>query len=129
MNIMIKLIIYTPQDYVEAVTGHRYTFDKNICAEIGKRLEDNGFSSLWDYSLSETGHVVQNKLSVVLVECRFELGRVVITVGANTRLVCPSVSEILLGRYANGDWGNLCDGDKQLNEIALKHGDRMLALI
>ena len=40
MNIMIKLIIYTPQDYVEAVTGHRYTFDKNICAEIGKRLED-----------------------------------------------------------------------------------------
>lgn len=68
MNIMIKLIIYTPQDYVEAVTGHRYTFDKNICAEIGKRLEDNGFSSLWDYSLSETGHVVQNKLSVVLVD-------------------------------------------------------------
>ena len=65
---MIKLIKYTPQDYVEAVTGHRYTFDKNICAEIGKRLEDNGFSSLWDYSLSETGHVVQNKLSVVLVD-------------------------------------------------------------
>ena len=39
MNIMIKLIIYTPQDYVEAVTGHRYTFDKNICAEIGKDLK------------------------------------------------------------------------------------------
>ena len=33
MNIMIKLIIYTPQDYVEAVTGHRYTFDKKISVQ------------------------------------------------------------------------------------------------
>ena len=46
MNIMIKLIIYTPQDYVEAVTGHRYTFDKNICAEIGKRLEAVSYTHL-----------------------------------------------------------------------------------
>ena len=158
MNIMIKLIIYTPQDYVEAVTGHRYTFDKNICAEIGKRLEDNGFSSLWDYSLSETGHVVQNKLSVVLVDVseikengkketeyrwfevpegfheksntvnsKFELGRMVITANANKELDIPSVLQILLARYMQGDWGNLCESDKQLNDSALKYGDRIFA--
>ena len=37
---------------------------------------------------------------------KFELGKVVMTVGANTKLECTSVAEILLGRYANGDWGN-----------------------
>ena len=38
------------------------------------------------------------------------------TVGANTKLECTSVAEILLGRYANGDWGNLSDDDKQEND-------------
>lgn len=51
---------------------------------------------------------------------KFELGKVMMTVGANTKLECTSVAEILLGRYANGDWGNLSDDDKQENEIALK---------
>ena len=35
---------------------------------------------------------------------KFELGKVMMTVGANTKLECTSVAEILLGRYANGDW-------------------------
>ena len=38
---MIKLIIYTPQDYVEAVTGHRYTFDKNIEEKKIKKSKEN----------------------------------------------------------------------------------------
>ena len=57
---------------------------------------------------------------------KFELGKVVMTVGANTKLECTSVAEILLGRYANGDWGNLSDDDKQENEIALKQNYRLL---
>ena len=57
---------------------------------------------------------------------KFELGKVMMTVGANTKLECTSVAEILLGRYANGDWGNLSDDDKQENEIALKQNYRLL---
>ena len=32
---------------------------------------------------------------------KFELGKVVMTVGANAKLECTSVAEILLGRYVN----------------------------
>lgn len=32
-----------------------------------------------------------------------------------------------LGRYTNKDWGDLCEEDKQINEDALLHGDRILA--
>ena len=57
---------------------------------------------------------------------KFELGKVVMTEGANTKLECTSVEEFLLGRYPNGDWGNLSDDDKQENEIALKQNYRLL---
>ena len=156
---MLKLgVIYTPQDYVEAVTGQRCTFDKDICAEIRKRLAENGFSCLWDYPLSETKHVVQNKLNVVLVDVseinrngeqkkeyrwfevpegfqikensdnsRFELGRLLFTSNADKRLGIANVMQILLERYMKGDWGNLCETDKQSNEKALKYGDRIFA--
>ncbi len=155
---MIKFTIYTPQDYVEAVTSQRYTFDKNICAEIGKRLEENGFSRLWDYPISEIGHIVQNRLNVVLVDVseikengkkeaehrwfeipedfheknntensKFELGRMVITANAKKELDMLSVLQILLVRYMQGDWGNLCESDKHLNDSALKYGDRIFA--
>lgn len=157
---MLKLgvIIYTPQNYVEAVTGQRCTFNKNICAEIGKRLAENGFDSLWDYPLSETEHVVQNELKVVLVDIseinengeqkkeyrwfevpegfqskgnsdsgKFELGIVLVTANANRKLDIASVMQILLERYMNCDWGNLCETDKRSNEKALKYGDRIFA--
>lgn len=32
-----------------------------------------------------------------------------------------------LKRHAQGDWGDLCDEDKQSNEDALKHGNRLLS--
>ena len=30
-------------------------------------------------------------------------------------------------RYIKGEWGDLCEEDKQANEEALKYGDRLLA--
>ena len=33
---------------------------------------------------------------------------------------------IAFNRYVNGDWGDLCDEDKQANEDALKNGYRLL---
>lgn len=29
-------------------------------------------------------------------------------------------------RYIKGDWGDLCEEDKEVNEEALKYGDRLL---
>lgn len=58
---------------------------------------------------------------------KFELGKTVITANAKQKLDEVSVSEILLERYIKGDWGNLCESDKQLNEDALKNGDRIFA--
>lgn len=33
-----------------------------------------------------------------------------------------------LRRYYSGDWGDLCDSDKEMNEIALKDGKRIFAM-
>ena len=61
--------IYSPQSYLEAVTG--------LCYVIGGK-DDIGFIQralyrrnleLWDYPLSEIGHIVENDLNVVLVDC------------------------------------------------------------
>lgn len=71
--------IYSPQQYLEAVTGNYYVAreDDDI-----KFIEDrlNYFArqntspfewkvELWNYPLSEIDHIVENKLDVVLVDC------------------------------------------------------------
>lgn len=33
----------------------------------------------------------------------------------------------LLDRHVSGDWGDLCEDDKQLNEAALKEGSRLFS--
>lgn len=57
----------------------------------------------------------------------FELGKTVITSNANNVLNISSVWNIIRNRYMKGDWGNLSESDKQLNDNALKYGDRILA--
>jgi hypothetical protein len=61
--------IYSPQNYLEAVTGECYIIrgDDDI-AEIETILEDYDYS-LWSYPLSEIDHIVENELNVVLVDC------------------------------------------------------------
>ena len=61
--------IYSPQTFVEAVTGLYYVSrgDDDI-GFIEDRLELNGFN-LWNYPLSEIDHIVENNLNVVLVDC------------------------------------------------------------
>lgn len=62
---------------------------------------------------------------------KFEVGKVVYTCGIANLLENEKIErqEILgcLYRHATGDWGNLCEEDKQANEDALKHGDRILS--
>ncbi|TWT62839.1 hypothetical protein [Rubinisphaera italica] len=58
----------------------------------------------------------------------FHLGKVVATHGALDLL---SKSEIpsfqLLSKHVSGDWGALTEEDKEANDHALAHGDRILS--
>ncbi len=56
----------------------------------------------------------------------FALGKTVITRGANATL---DKTEVLnaIARHARGEWGDLCDDDKQANDDALTCGARLLS--
>ena len=57
---------------------------------------------------------------------RFCTGMIVSTPGA---LRTFSSAELLqaLGRHTAGDWGDLCEEDKQANDAALEHGGRLFS--
>lgn len=57
---------------------------------------------------------------------KFELGKTVVTMNASHLLNMLHVLWILRERYCKGDWGDLCESDKQENERALKCGERLL---
>lgn len=62
----------SPQEYVNAVTGKLFAFSSDtiggLIDEIQNRLEPEGYCDLWDYPLEEIDEIVENGLSVVLVE-------------------------------------------------------------
>lgn len=56
------------------------------------------------------------------------LGRLVATPGAIEALQKNEQNPIdLLKRHANGDWGTVCRRDWATNDLALKHGERVLS--
>ena len=57
---------------------------------------------------------------------KFELGQVLITPGANEALNHPDVAKGLY-RHSTGDFGEVCEEDKALNEEAIETGDRILS--
>ena len=63
--------IYSPQNYLEAITGNCYIIGgENDVELIQTILVENGYGDeLWDYPMSEIGHIVENDLNVVLVDC------------------------------------------------------------
>lgn len=63
--------IYSPQSYLESVTGNCYIIrGDNDIELIQEILTENGAElKLWDYPLSEIDHIVENDLNVVLVDC------------------------------------------------------------
>lgn len=58
------------------------------------------------------------------MDTKFELGQVVITPRAEDILSKSKTVELLI-RHSKGDWGDLCEEDKQENEDALVCGNRI----
>lgn len=66
-------LIYSPQNFVGAVTGNYYIHNHDdTVKEIHKLLRLNEIETeeepLWDYPLDEIEHIVENKIPVVLVD-------------------------------------------------------------
>ena len=57
----------------------------------------------------------------------FPLGRLTITAHAQHILPTEEVMNALQ-RHHCGDWGDLCEEDRQANEDALKYGDRLFSV-
>ena len=57
---------------------------------------------------------------------KFSAGRIVITLGAKSKL---SKSETMegLARHLAGDWGDVDEDDRKENEFSLEHGFRLLS--
>ena len=61
-------------------------------------------------------------------KAKFDLGQVVATPGALEALEESGQSpSVFLDRHAQGDWGKICEDDKQLNDQALIDGARLLS--
>lgn len=58
---------------------------------------------------------------------QFDLGTIVITPAAMKTLDQQSVIESLF-KHSIGDWGDVCEADRQENEISLKEGFRIFSV-
>ena len=58
---------------------------------------------------------------------RFSLGQTVSTSNAQNTLNQEDVL-IAMGRHHRGDWGDLCDEDRQANEQALEQNERLFSV-
>ena len=60
---------------------------------------------------------------------KFNLGKLVATPGAIEALADAKQSPMeFVARHIKGDWGDVCDEDRQANEDALRHGERLLSV-
>ena len=58
---------------------------------------------------------------------RFELGDIAITSGAAEMISDGLLVDLYLDRHWRGDWGDVCEEDKEINEQSILHGDRLLS--
>lgn len=59
---------------------------------------------------------------------QLELGQVCMTQGVSDLVAVGRFNPIeLLRRHRNGDWGDLCESDKNQNDRAARDGDRVLS--
>ncbi len=85
------------------------------------------FAVIWDLSTNVTC-LVPDLGAPTSPIIRFDLGAVVATPSALEALATSKRTPAeFLNRHANGDWGDLDDGDRQANDQALRRGGRLLS--
>lgn len=58
----------------------------------------------------------------------FSLGKIVMTRGVADLVAYGKIDILpLISRHATGDWGDVCQHDQQLNDDAVKSGNRILS--
>lgn len=63
-----------------------------------------------------------------LSPARFTPGRLIMTASVDTLIHQGRLNPLpYLRRHLRADWGDLCDADRQRNDTALTHGDRLLS--
>ncbi|HEX8286732.1 MAG TPA: hypothetical protein VF556_01975 [Pyrinomonadaceae bacterium] len=69
----------------------------------------------------------QNAITTTQNETLFPLGQVYLTIGAREALQeSNQLQNEFLQSHLMGDWGDVCDDDRNENEISLKEGFRIL---
>ena len=64
----------------------------------------------------------------VVSQPRFPTGQLVVTAGVDELIQHGRLNpSAYLSRHLSGDWGDLCDEDRHLNDAALNSGDRLLS--
>ena len=96
----------------------------SIARESGK-TKTNGHSEFGG-DMAELFQKVTPHLQQALVWPRFQLGTIVITPGAEKALEPDDVIEAIV-RHGFGDWGDLCRQDRENNEYALLHEQRLFS--
>jgi hypothetical protein len=64
---------------------------------------------------------------IALATAKFPLGQIVMTANASDQLAAEDIQQGLT-RHAAGDWGEVCEGDREENELSLKEGFRLLSV-
>lgn len=95
-------------------------------------IEDGVLMRFEDYVKNEGGLIgpesVETQLEMIRVpEAEFSLGELIITPGAAEAVKLEDAIECLI-RHQLGDWGELCEEDKQENEQALKEDRRIFSV-
>jgi len=65
---------------------------------------------------------------IEIAKFKFSIGQLVATPGAIEALADAKQSPMeFVARHIKGDWGEVCDEDRQANEDALRDGERLLS--
>lgn len=88
--------------------------------------ENTATAEIITLRLEQDGRCIDGRIALKQ-RARFPMGMLVITSNAAATLVENAWTEGL-GRHLSGDWGDICDEDRGLNEAALKHGSRLLSV-
>jgi hypothetical protein len=89
-----------------------------------------GWRPALEISMNDFCNPLERQIATVAArpDLKFALGHVVVTAGVHALIQQGSLHPFLcLGRHAAGDWGDMTDHDKAVNERALQGGSRIFS--